>query len=151
MNSHKGSEFKCEAIFNSHKEFNDYVKKRLTFAIAKSSLVNCTICKARNHKMRYKLGRCNDKSCISEYACEREIKLLYCQKRETVVYFAKGSHNPEYLARHPRVFGMPQTVKDKIEDLIYNYDTRPKRIHIKLEKLKLKKKIEKQHMPYLVN
>jgi hypothetical protein len=25
MNSHKGSEFKCEATFNSHKEFNDYV------------------------------------------------------------------------------------------------------------------------------
>jgi hypothetical protein len=37
---------------------------------------------------------------------------------------------------------MPYLVKNKIEDLIYNYDTRPKRIHIKLEKLKLKKKIE---------
>jgi hypothetical protein len=45
MNSHKGSEFKCEATFNSHKEFNDYVKKRQAFAIAKSSLVNCTICR----------------------------------------------------------------------------------------------------------
>ena len=45
---------------------------------------------------------------------------------------------------------MPQTVKDKIEDLIYNYDTRPKRIHIKLEKLKLKNKIEIERMPTLV-
>jgi hypothetical protein len=62
MNSHKDG-YKCEATFNSYKEFNDYTKQRLTFSITKSSLVKCTICQSRNHKMRYKLGRCNAKSC----------------------------------------------------------------------------------------
>ncbi len=54
------------------------------------------------------------------------------------------------LTRRARVYGLSQKVKDKVEDQIYNYDSRPKRIHIKLAKLKRKNKSEIDHMPSLV-
>ena len=51
--------------------------------------------------------------------------------------------------RKPCQYGISQMVKEKLEDLICNYDTRPKRLHLKLEKLNGKKKIEIDHMPTL--
>jgi hypothetical protein len=63
MNSYKFDGFSLKNTFESHKEFNEFLKSRITFATLKSSLINCSICKSRNHKMRYKIGRCNDVNC----------------------------------------------------------------------------------------
>ncbi len=146
MNSRKDGQndgYKLSATFDTHKEFNEYIKtEKISFAIEKSSLIKCSICNSSTHQMRYKIARCNDKSCNSENACERQIKLLYCQKRETVVYFFKGNHNADDNVRQPHFHGMSQKAKEKVEDLIFNYDTRPKRIHIKMTKQNEKNKIE---------
>ena len=59
MNSYKFDGFTLECTFDTHKEFNEYVNERITFSTEKSSLINCSICKSRNQKMRYKIARCN--------------------------------------------------------------------------------------------
>jgi hypothetical protein len=148
MNSAKIN-FLHRETFNTHKEFNEFTNKRLSFSIQKSSLVNCSICKSKTHKMRYKLARCNDKTCNNVDACPREVKILYCQKRETVAYYTKGKHNAPYNERRPTHYGITPIVKEKLEDLIFNYDSRPHRLHLKLNKLKEKKKIDIDHMPTL--
>ena len=130
--------FDLRATFNSHKEFNEYIREKITFATEKSCLMNCSICRSNSHKMRYKIGRCNDKNCNSDEACNRTIKILLCQKKERVFYYNKGKHNAS--SRQPNIFGISPLVKEKLEDLIYNYDSRPKRLHIKLDKLRKKKR-----------
>ena len=149
MNSYNTDGFSLSQTFDSHKEFNDYVKQRISFSTEKSSLINCSICKTKNHKMRYKTGRCNDKSCNSQIACERRVKILLCQKKERVVYFTKGEHNSEFKLRRPTHFGISASVKEKIEELICTFDSRPKRLHVKLQKLKSKNKFNFDHMPTL--
>ncbi len=77
MNSYNPTGFVLTKSFDNHKEFNEYLTQNLTFATEKSSLINCSICKAKNHKMRYKIGRCNDKTCNSgDIPCARQIKIL---------------------------------------------------------------------------
>ena len=142
MSSQKDG-FELVRTFVSHKEVNDYLKAKMTFTIEKSSLINCSICRSRNHKMRYKIGRCNDES------CNRQVKILFCQKREHGAYFIKGQQNAEHKERRPNYHGLTKTVKEKIEELIFTYDSRPKRLHIKSDKLKRKNKIENDHMPTL--
>jgi hypothetical protein len=110
----------------------------------------CSMCHSKTHKMRYKIGRCNDKTCNNADApCERIVKILYCQKREHVALYGKGEHRAESKDRLPKHHGISETVKEKLEDLICNYDSRPLRLHVKLEKLKRKQKIEIDHMPTL--
>jgi hypothetical protein len=100
--------------------------------------------------MRYKIGRCNDNTCNNtDEPCERKVKILYCQKREHVALYGKGVHRAESKDRIPKHHGISETVKEKLEDLICNYDSRPLRLHVKLEKLKRKQKIEIDHMPTL--
>ena len=120
----------------------------MTFSIEKSSLINCSICRSRNHKMRYKIGRCNDKLCNLNESCYRQVKILFYQKREHVAYFIKGQHNAENKERRPNYHGLTKTVKEKIEELIFTCDSRPKRLHIKY-KLKRKNKIEIDRMSIL--
>ena len=94
-------------------------------------------------------SRCNDNKCNASAACERQIKLIMCQKKERVAYFTKGDHNAGVEARQPKHFGITPSVKEKIEDLIFSYDSRPKRLHVKLQKLRRKKKFVFDHMPTL--
>ena len=96
--------FELVRTFVSHKEVNDYLKAKMTFTIEKSSLINCSICRSRNHKMRYKIGRCNDES------WNRKVKILFCQKREHVAYFIKGKHNAGHQKRRPNNHGLKKTV-----------------------------------------
>jgi hypothetical protein len=72
-----------------------------------------------------------------------------CQKKERVAYFTKGDHNAGVEARQPKHFGITPSVKEKIEDLIFSYYSRPKRLHVKLQKLRRKKKFVFDHMPTL--
>jgi hypothetical protein len=149
MKSYKFDGFSLKNTFESHKEFNEFLKSRITFATLKSSLINCSICKSRNHKMRYKIGRCNDVNCNKDFQCELQVKILTCQKREKVAYFTKETHNASVELRRPNRHGISPSVKEKLEDLIFNYDSRPKRLHIKLNKLKRNKKFEFDYMPTL--
>ena len=99
--------------------------------------------------MRYKIARCNDKNCNKNFKCERQIKILMCQKKEKVAYFIKDTHNVDVELRRPHHHGISPSVKEKIEDLIFNYDSRPKRLLLKLEKLRRKNKFQFDHMPTL--
>jgi hypothetical protein len=53
-------------------------------------------------------------------------------------------------------YGITNQVKELLEDLIINYDSKPKRIHIRLNKKKFKKQVDvmpnlKQIQDYLKN
>ncbi len=84
MNSYKFDIFDIKNTFHTHKKFNEFLKNRITFATQKSSLINFSICKARNHKMRYKIGRCNDVNCNKDFPSELQVEILMCQKTEKV-------------------------------------------------------------------
>jgi hypothetical protein len=72
MNSYKPTGFFHAKSFDSHKDFNEYSSQNLSFCTEKSSLINCSICKCKTHKMRYKIGRCNDKTCnLGDEPCAR--------------------------------------------------------------------------------
>ena len=87
--------------------------------------------------MRYKVGRCNYKQCNDSYeACQRQYKILFCEKRETVAFYTKGEHNAKHEDRRPCYYGISENVKEILEDLIYNYNSRSMRLHLQLEKLK---------------
>ena len=143
------NDFTLKEAFLTHREFNEYLKKTITFSTEKSNLVNCSLCHSRNHKMRYKIGRCNDKNCNKDFQCERQVKILFCQKSEHVAFYTKDTHNAEFAIRRPHHHGITPSVKEKLEDLIFNYDSRPKRLHLKLEKLRRNKKFKIDHMPTL--
>ena len=91
--------------------------------------------------MRYK-----DKNCNSYEACNRTLKMLLCQKKERVFYYSKGSHNCSSWGS--KILRITPLVKEKLEDLIYNYNSRRKKLHVKLDKLR-EKNIEIDHMPTL--
>ncbi len=97
--------------------------------------------------MRYKIGRCKDKNCNKDFKCERQVKILLCQQTEHVAFYTKDTHNAEFVDRNPNHHGITPSVKDKLEDLIFNYDSRPKRLNLKLEKLRRSKKFKIDHMP----
>ena len=92
--------------------------------------------------MRYKIGRCKDKNCNKDFKCERQVKILLCQQTEHVAFYTKDTHNAEFVDRNPNHHGITPSVKDKLEDLIFNYDSRPKRLNLKLEKLRRSKKFK---------
>jgi hypothetical protein len=151
MSGPKSQDFSLIQTFDTHKEFNEYlIAENIYFATEKSSLINCSMCRSKTHKLRYKIGRCNDNTCNNtDEPCERKVKILYCQKREHVALYGKGVHRAESKDRMPKHYGISETVKEKLEDLICNYESRPLRLHLKLEKLKRKQKIEIDHMPTL--
>jgi hypothetical protein len=66
-----------------------------------------------------------------------------------VSFYTKGEHTANHADRQPCYYGISENVKEILEDLIYNYDSRPIRLHIQLEKLKRTNKVEIDRMPTL--
>ena len=118
MSCQKAQDFSLIQTFDSHKEFNEYlIAESIYFATEKSSLMNCSMCNSKTHKMRYKIGRCNDNTCNNtDEPCERKVKILYFQKREYVALYGKGVHRAESKDRIPKHHGISETVKEKLED-----------------------------------
>ena len=68
--------------------------------------------------------------------------------------FFKEKHNSSKI--EIKKHGMSDVVKDLVDDLIYNYDSRPKRIHIRLNKKNYKNKVDfmptlRQVQDYIAN
>ena len=105
--------------------------------VNKSNLVKCTVCKNDHHKMRIQYAYCNNVNCNEKELCPRRTKILTCKKNETenlVRMYTANKHNSNHfkLKQH----GISPSVKELIEDIINNYDNRPKRVHIKLQSIK---------------
>ena len=133
-----------EKIQNAN-DLHVYIQnENISFSKTRSQLCNCTICKKNNnrqHKMREAKRFCRNPSCNDTVTCPKQFMTRTCQFRNKVAFYSTNEeHNSTTLAfnRH----GMSSSVKLLIEKLIYNYDSRPKHIHIKLNKNKYKKKLD---------
>ena len=115
--------WQLEVNFDSIKEFENF-KQLNTYAIDKSHNVNCTICHSKNHKMKVQYGYCNNEPCNAITPCQRRTKTQICSQHCSTEFIKKN-------------VGISDCVKGIIDDLIYNYDARPKRIHIRLNKKKM--------------
>jgi hypothetical protein len=76
MSGPKSQDFSLIQTFDTHKEFNEYlIAESMYFATEKSSLMNCSMCRSKTHKLRYKIGRCNDNTCNNtDEPCEHKVK-----------------------------------------------------------------------------
>ena len=89
--------------------------------------------------MRVNYGICNNKDCYyGAMACDWSCKLYTCLKHseksiQKMKFYTCGQHNSNDITKSNR--GISDQVKEIIDDLVSNYDHRPKRIHAKLQQI----------------
>ena len=109
------------------------IDKQLTYRWPKSeSRKNCKVCKrlskSSDHDYIYKLGECVNIRCNENEKCTHRIHIACCSASGKTYLYKRDQHNS--LSFHSNVHGITLIVKNLIEDLIYNYDSRPKRIAV---------------------
>ncbi|CAF1023345.1 unnamed protein product [Brachionus calyciflorus] len=146
----KSIPFQLKAVFANHIDFNDYIIGRHPIHYPKFNKVNCTLCKNRSkHKMQQKYGFCSNKDCFLKEECPYRTKLCVCLKHcdrlvQKHYLYSIGKHNSNSVLNVRR--GLTEKAEEIVEDLIYNYDSKPKLIHVRMKK-KYKHKID--YMPTL--
>ena len=138
MSKKIGSELKG-SFLNDH-DFNKYLVKKASFSNLKSNLANCTMCDINDHKMRVKYGSCNNIACNAIEICEKRYKTTICQNTKEIKFYTSGTHNSSSLVY--KKHGLTPAVREIIEDLIHNYDNKPKRLHIRLHKKHILPKVD---------
>ena len=86
--------------------------------------------------------------------CEKRYKTTICQNTKEIKFYTSGTHNSSSLVY--KKHGLTPAVKEIIEDLIHNYDNKPKRLHIRLHKKHILPKVDimpslKQVQDYIKN
>ena len=100
--------------------------------------------------MRVNYGICNNKDCYyGAMACDWSCKLYTCLKHseksiQKMKFYTCGQHNSNDITKSNR--GISDQIKEIIDDLVSNYDHRPKRIHAKLNSI-AKKRTDIINMP----
>ena len=82
--------------------------------------------KSFDHKWSIKQGICANNDCHLYSVCPKRVKIETCSKSGKTDLFQIGDHNSEKFL--PYNYGMSKKTKTIVDDLIYNYDSRPKRI-----------------------
>jgi hypothetical protein len=80
------------------------------------------------HQYQYKISRCPNVYCNQVEECQHRTQVCICLADGCVDIYEEGEHNSEKFSRLQ--FGMSAKAKLVVEDIIYNYDARPKRIHV---------------------
>jgi hypothetical protein len=84
---------------------------------------------------------CNNKSCTVQQKFPRKYRIERCERTYKVRIYRFGNHSSIILVN--KQHGMSKTVKEIIEGLIYNYNARPQRIHIRLNRPNVKQHIDR--------
>jgi hypothetical protein len=71
----------------------------------------------------------NNKSCIVGQKCPRKYRIEQCERTHKVRIYRFGNHSSTNLVN--KQHALSKKVNEIFEDLIYNYDVRPQRIHAK--------------------
>jgi len=125
------------AKFDTKTEFDDYRLEFPPFSCENVKNTRCEICKSTTHKMKVQYCHCKNPFCFECEPCAKKYLVKVCLKSEDVkyqkhwFYEVEGEHNSNRFDRF-KLRGMSTVVKELVEDIIYNHDCKPKKIHIKL-------------------
>ena len=136
--------FKILAKFKSVIEFNSSRQDPnvYDYSIYCTSKVKCQLCTHSSHKMSVQRAMCSNSACKADSNCPKQYKLLTrlkgdaIQKKFKCELYSSGKHNSKVIVKE--TIGINSNVKKIIEDVISEYDTKPKRIHVKLHKKRFK-------------
>ena len=97
----------------------------------------CHICCTSKHKMRIQYGKCTNEDCLCTGRCRKGFKTHRCLRHsdknlQKHQLFAHGVHNSRVFTRTNR--GITPVAKDLIETIIQDYDNKPLRIHMRMQK-----------------
>ena len=142
------SNFDLVNKFSNYHDFIEYKQANHNFSTDKSNKVNCTICNEGSHSMKAVYSHCVDLNCNSkDEMCPVRYRTFICLKHDNpenqkiFLYKLTGAtHLSGNCQKSCR--GLSEKVKEIVEDLIFNYESKPKRIQIKLQKKKFKPKID---------
>ena len=117
---------------------------------------HCVMCSRRgHHQMRVRYASCNCDECNQSTPCPCLYKIEICLKSENVqqqkVRFSENNmpHNSD-LRKPVQTRGLSDLVKELVEKCIFNYDWRPKNIHIRLT-TKWRKHVDRNSNLNIVN
>ena len=133
--------------FKNIKEFKQYRMENRTFSFSNTKYGICQMCHIKSHKMKTQYGICSNKPCLESGICPVEYKATTCLKyndkqiQKINLYSLDIDHKSDEIEKHVR--GLTDTVKEIVEEIIHDYDAKPKRIFIRLTtKKKYKYKID---------
>jgi len=143
-------DFELIEKFKNKTEFNKYRNVNRPFTIERGKKELCKMCNSQSHKMNSQYCICTNKPCLDIGVCPAKYKITTCLKHDEVdlqkIKFFKlkdKDHNSDEIQVQTR--GLSEKVKELIEDVINDYDSKPKRLFIRLStKKKYKKQIDIQ-------
>jgi hypothetical protein len=128
--------FELVGKFKNIKEFKRYRMENISFSFTNTKYDKCQMCQIKAHKMKIQYGNCSNKPCLQSEFCPVEYKATTClryndtQIQKINLYSVGIEHNSDEIEKHVR--GLTDKVKELIEEIIHDYDAKPKRIFIRL-------------------
>ena len=109
--------------FNSKIEVTSFLDSQISTANRRSQPVNCTLCENNvdNHRMNYKIFKCNSDTCNSDGSCLFQYRLLECtdvSKNERSHLASLNEHLNEEAPLGKKAYGISPKTKENIENLI---------------------------------
>ena len=134
--------------FQNLADFNEFKNSIPDFRVRHTKYSTCTMCEKNknSHKMKIQYNYCINQDCNKFDACKKEYKTTICMKSEDAnfrkhFFYQIGVHNSIQLHKEkPR--GISTQTKDVIEEIIHEFDCKPKNIHLKLLKPLYKSRID---------
>jgi hypothetical protein len=126
------------AKFDNFADYELYLQNFYSMSVYNGRYTKCEICKTSDHKMRVQYHKCTNPSCYESSLCLKRYVTHICLKSEVEKYrkrqlleIAGEKHNSDtFDVKKQR--GLTEKVKELIEELINEYECKPKKIHIKL-------------------
>jgi hypothetical protein len=130
-------EYELVEKFNSINEFKQYRNENLPFASQRGKTENCNMCHGMIHKMKTSYYICSNKPCLEIDICPVQYKTTTCLKnkdpeRQKLKLLKLKGKDHNSTEKENKVRGLTEKVKQAIEDIINDYDAKPKRIFIRL-------------------
>ena len=126
------------AVFSNLNDYQDFLKSFYPMYSYNSRRSHCDICKSSGHKMKVQYHKCNNPLCCQDGPCPKRYLTYTCLLSENVKLSKRQLleiNDAEHISdkfEEKQQRGLTQTLKDLIEELISEYECKPKKIHIKL-------------------
>ena len=119
--------------FTSEFELTEHISSLPSYVIQRTNKTTCTICDERSHQMKVQFTICKNTSCITgEHKlkeCRARYKIEMCLKENNKESRISKSneHNSQEIATN-KPYGIPQNIKDLIDQMIIEKVDMPKRL-----------------------
>ena len=123
-------------IFSSEDKLQNYLRENnFSYRLPKSEKrKNCKVFKGlsknQNHDCIYKIGECVNINCNANEKCPKRIQVAKCSISGKIDLYESSQHNSQEFFTN--IHGLSKIAKSIIDDLLHNYDSRPKRIAVNI-------------------